>query len=233
MHKWLLNRVGCLILPDFVVPDLKITPRGGGYARGQEGVEQILRAALSILVEQGYKALTLRRIAATCGMNVGNLSYYFPSKDELVRALLDAVISSYEESFEAIMHAPDASAEDRLQKLVILILEDITTKKTTRVFPELWALSNHDSFVKERVDELYTRARVALNDLIAEINPTLPKDERETLALFISASMEGMTIFAGHDKAWKPRMPWLERIACRSFVDLAKTLRPGEMTLPR
>lgn len=218
-------------MTDFVVPDLKITPREGGYARGQDGFEHILRAALSLLVEHGSKALTLRRIAAASGMNAGNLNYYFRSKEDLIRELLNAVISSYEDSFDAIMHEPGAAPEARLEKLIMLILEDITTKKTTRFFPELWAMANHDRFVQERMEELYDRARVSLNDLIGQINPELPEDERETLALFISGSMEGLTVFAGYDKPWRPRMPMLEAIARRSFVHLARTLRPGEVKL--
>lgn len=216
-------------MANFEVPDLKIRPREGGYARGQEGFEQILRAALSLLVEQGSKALTLRRIAAECGLNVGNLNYYFKSKEELIRELLDAVISSYEESFDDIFHDPDASPKQRLERIVTLILTDITTKKTSRFFPELWAMANHDPFVQERMEELYSRARVVLNALIGEINPGLPSDERETLALFISASMEGMTMFAGFEKPWRQRMPWIIGIAQRSFVDLVQKMKPGEI----
>lgn len=216
-------------MTNFIVPDLKITPRTGGYARGQDGFEHILRAALALLVNQGSAALTLRRIAAESGMNVGNLNYYFRSKEELIRELLNAVISSYEESFDEIIHETGASAEARLENLVVLILEDITTKKTTRFFPELWAMANHDPFVHDRMNELYERARVSLNELIAEINPALPDDERQILALFISGSMEGMTMFAGFEKPWNAQMPMLEVIARRSFVHLARTLRPGEI----
>ncbi|WP_242445978.1 TetR/AcrR family transcriptional regulator [Sphingopyxis lindanitolerans] len=216
-------------MANFIVPDLKITPRAGGYARGQDGFEHILRSALSLLVNHGSAALTLRRIAAESGMNVGNLNYYFRSKDELIRELLNAVISSYEESFDEIIHEPGASAEARLENLVTLILEDINTKKTTRFFPELWAMANHDPFVHDRMNELYERARVSLNELIAEINPALPDDEREILALFISGSMEGLTMFAGYEKPWSQQMPMLEVIARRSFVHLARTLRPGEI----
>ena len=221
--------MGVVPLTESVVPDLKITPREGGYARGQEGLEQILYAALNILVEQGSKALTLRRIASECGMKAGNLAYYFPSKEELLRELLNAIISSYEDAFEVIVHDPGASAEKRLEKLVVLILDDITTKKTSRVFPELWALSNYDPFVQERVTELYERARVGINELIAEINPALPADEREVVALFISATMEGMTIFAGYDKPWRAEMPAIERIAVKSFLHLIASLKPGEI----
>lgn len=216
-------------MADYRLPELKIRPREGGYARGQEGFEQILHAALSLLVEQGSKALTLRRIAAECGLNAGNLSYYFRSKDDLIRELLDAVISAYEDSFESIVHNPDASADERLEQLIDMIMADITTKKTTRFFPELWAMANQDPFVQDRMEELYARARSSLNELIREINPALPDDERETLALFMSAAMEGTTMFAGYEKPWQPRMPWLTKIATRSFLDLVHTLRPGDM----
>lgn len=213
----------------FVVPDLAIEPRKGGYARGREGHEQILRAALNLLIEHGYRAMSMRRVAAACDMKLGNLTYYFATKEDLVRELLDAVIGSYEIEFDAIVHEVGVSPEDRLIEICVLILEDITTKKTTHVFPELWALSNHDQFVMERVQELYARARVALNDIIAEINPALAEDERQTLALFISGSMEGLTVFAGHEKPFQPQMPWLERIACKSFIHLIATIKPGEM----
>lgn len=213
----------------FEVPDLHIRQREGGYARGQEGQEQILRAALAILIDEGFRAISFRRIAARCGMKVGNVTYYFPSKEDLVRALLDAVIVPYEVTFTEIMHEPGATPEQRLAKVCMLILEDIGTKKTTRFFPELWALSNHDPVVFERMHELYQRARVVLNEIIAEVNPALPAEERETLALFMSASMEGLTVFIGHEKPWHGRTAWVERIACKSFIHLVQTLQPGEI----
>lgn len=216
-------------MSEFIVPDLKVVPREGGYARGQDGVEQILRAALTIMVEKGFRAVTMRAVATACGMKLGNITYYFPTRDELIRALFDAVISSYEESFTAISHEEGASAEERFERVIKLTLEDITTKKTTRFFPEIWALANHDPFVSERVDDVYRRARAVLNELIAELNPALPDDERETVALFISASMEGTTMFAGHEKPWRHRMDWLENIACRSFLSLVKSLKPGDI----
>ncbi len=210
--------------PQFTVPDLYIRSREGGYARGREGHETILRAALSLLVEQGYRAMSMRKVAAACGMKLGNLTYYFPTKEDLVRELLDAVISSYEIEFEAIIHEEGVSPEQRLQEICMLVLEDIRTKKTTRIFPELWALSNHDPFVFDRVHELYARARAPLLAIIEEINPPLSEEQRQALALFISASMEGLTVFAGHDKPFEKRMPWLEKIAAKSFAQLVQTI---------
>jgi len=212
----------------YKVADLLITPRASGYARGQEQVEQILRSAFDILVDQGYKAVTLRRIAAACSMNVGNISHYFKSKNELVRSLLEALMSSYEATFNTAISESGPLPEQHLETLITLVLEDITTKKTTRIFPELWALSNHDPFIQGRVDEAYAIARSYFVKAIKQLNPALPDDECELVALFITASLEGMTIFAGFEKRWLPAMPVIQSLARTCFVDLVKNLKPGE-----
>lgn len=210
------------IVADFVVPE-----REGGYARGKAGHEQILRAAIDILIEEGFTGLTMRRIATRCGLKPGNLSYYFPTKEDLVRALLDAIISSYEVEFEIILSDAGATAEERLERLCNLVLEDILTKKTTRIFPELWALSNHDPFISDRMHELYVRARAPLTVMIGELNPALSEQDREDLSLFISASMESLTIFAGYQKPYADRMPTLERMAVQSFLSLIANWKTG------
>lgn len=210
------------------VTDLEISHREGGYAKGQETREHILRAALHILIEEGFRAMSMRRVAAACGMRLGNLTYHYPSREDLVRDLLDSVIRAYESEFDAIVHMPGVPPEVRLAEVCALVLEDIRTKKTTRFFPELWALSNHDPFVLERTQELYQRARQPLVEIVAEMRPDLPEAERHSLALFISASMEGTTIFAGHTKPFEPIMPQLERIAVRSFIDLVRNYRRAD-----
>ncbi len=210
-----------------LVTDLLMPDRDGGYAKGYETRELILRTALHILIENGYRAMSMRRIASACGMRLGNLTYHYPTREDLVRELLNAVISSYEVEFGAIVHAPGLSPEERLTRLCSLIIEDIGSKKTTRLFPELWALANHDSFVYERVHELYDRARAPLVEIIAEMRPDLEEAARMDLALFISASMEGLTVFAGYQMPFTQRMPAVERIAVRSFIDIVRSFSPA------
>lgn len=204
------------------VADLAFPPREGGYRKGHETREQILTAALQLLVDEGFRAMTMRRIAAACGMKLGNLTYHFASREDLIQALLEAVISAYEVEFEPITHEPGVPPDVRLGRYCQLILEDIRSKKTTRVFPEIWALSSHDPFVLERMQELYARARAPLVELIGEMRPDLAVQDREDLALFVSASMEGTTVFAGHEKPYEPRMPALEAIAIQSFVRIIR-----------
>lgn len=211
------------------LPELKIKPREGSYARGQDSIVQILSAALNLLIEEGYSALSLRRIAKACDMKVGNVTYYFATKDALVREMLSAAIESYMSAFEDIISQVELTPEEKLEAIIRIILEDIRTKKTTRLFPELWALANFDPFVADCVNDSYVNARRALNVLVAEINPALPEEERETLCLFVSGALEGMTIFAGYEKPWEPKMPWIENIAVKSLINFVKVATPEDI----
>ncbi len=207
---------------------LIMADRDGGYSKGHETRELILHTALNILIEEGYRAMSMRRVAADCGIKFGNLTYHYRSREDLVRELLEAVIRSYEVEFDEIIHLPGPPAE-RLQRICRFILQDIRSKKTTHLFPELWALSNHDSFVLGRVQELYERARAPLAEIIGEMRPDLAAEDRRVIALFISASMEGVTPFGGFEKPFECVMPKLEVIAIHSFVSLVETYdRAGE-----
>lgn len=211
------------------VADLAFPPREGGYTKGHETREMILHAALHLLVESGYRAMSMRRIAAACDMKLGNLTYHFPSREDLVQALLDAVISAYEIEFEKIMHSPQLAPEARLNLYCETVLEDLRTLKTTRFFPEIWALSNHDPFVFERMHELYARARMPLVEIVAEMRPDLNEHKRDALVLFISAAMEGLTVFAGYGKPFEPMMPAIEGVATRAFKDVVRSIRAEDI----
>ena len=205
------------------VTDLVLPEWEGGYAKGRETRELILRTALTLLIESGYPAMSMRRIAAASGLSFGNVTYHYPSREELVRELLDAVIRSYEVEFDALVRTPGVVPREQLRRYCLLIFEDIRSKKTTRLFPELWALSNHDAFARERVQELYARARAPLIRIVGEMRPDLTPDTHETIALFISSAMEGTTPFAGYEKPFRDRMPAIAEIAIQAFIALVET----------
>ena len=66
---------------------------------------RILEAALDIIVQEGYPALTMRRIASRIGMTAPNIYNYYKSKDELYISL---VIQGFEILQRELMSVSDA-----------------------------------------------------------------------------------------------------------------------------
>ncbi len=214
--------------------DLKLKTRPGTatYAKGQERVAQILIAARDVFMNEGYSNLTMRKIAARCGMTVGNLSYYYANKKDLLHDLLDSVLEGYMEEFDAIRADPSLSPEEQFITIIRFVMTDLTTKETTLFFPELWALANHDPQAAKGMEALYGRYRAVLKELIAQINPSLGERECTQLALFVSSSMEGHTMFIGHGKAWRKMDRNLTNIAAKAFLDVVKTITRDDIHAP-
>jgi AcrR family transcriptional regulator len=69
----------------FIVLAMK-KPRDANEIKNIQG--RILEAALDIIVQEGYPALTMRRIASKIGMTAPNIYNYYKSKDELYISLV-------------------------------------------------------------------------------------------------------------------------------------------------
>jgi AcrR family transcriptional regulator len=69
-------------------------PTKGGYARGEETRERIIKAAFLVFGEDGYVGASTRRIAEAAGVSPPALQYYFDSKEGLHRACGQAIIDS-------------------------------------------------------------------------------------------------------------------------------------------
>ncbi len=62
--------------------------------------EQIVEAARLVLIREGSAGFSMRKVAHHAGMSLGHLQYYFPSRAELLDALLSADIEEYRRAFE-------------------------------------------------------------------------------------------------------------------------------------
>jgi AcrR family transcriptional regulator len=62
------------------------------YVRAAERREQLLDAAVEVLVRDGLDAMTLRDVAAQAGVRLSTLQYIFSSRAELIAALAERVL---------------------------------------------------------------------------------------------------------------------------------------------
>lgn len=209
--------------------ELTFPPREGGYANGRETREVIIAATMRLLVEEGYRAITMRRVAKECGLKIGNLTYHFGSREDLIRSTIEAIRLGYSVVISDAAERDDATPEQKLVDLCDFFLDDIKTKKTTMVFPELWALANHDPFVYDIVHEIYIGVIDLFFHIISELRPDLPEPARMQLSLFIQASIEGMTIFSGYQKPFHGWMDQMKAISAHSFLQLISTIQEADI----
>src|SRR5579859_2064882 len=83
--------------------------------------ERLVAAACQVLWEQGVERTTLADIALAAGVPVGNVYYYFKTKDQLV----EAAITAYGGELQAMLSALDRrrTPQARLKGLVRALME--------------------------------------------------------------------------------------------------------------
>jgi AcrR family transcriptional regulator len=72
--------------------------------------EALVAAAYQILATRGFEGLRTREVAATVGVNIATLHYYFPHKEDLIRG----VVAHAMERFRGTLSGA-GSAEDQLR----------------------------------------------------------------------------------------------------------------------
>ncbi|QEE44974.1 TetR/AcrR family transcriptional regulator [Rhizobium sp. WL3] len=96
------------------------TARGrpaGATRKGLETRVRIIKGAREALEEGGMEALTTRRIAASAGVKLATLHYYFDSKESLLLAVLEDLIADMETAYREDVALP-AAPEDRVEALI-------------------------------------------------------------------------------------------------------------------
>ena len=78
-----------------IAPPDRFRPRKQPTAdRAAEARQRILDAAAQVFAEHGYVAGTTNRIAEQAGLSIGSLLQYFPNKDAVLRALMEAHVDA-------------------------------------------------------------------------------------------------------------------------------------------
>jgi AcrR family transcriptional regulator len=67
--------------------------------KGAARVVEIARAGAEILLEEGFTAVTKRRVAKRLGIAHGNVGYYFPTRESLWQAVIDYEISELADKY--------------------------------------------------------------------------------------------------------------------------------------
>jgi AcrR family transcriptional regulator len=78
---------------------------GRPAAAADERRRALVRAAFNQIAERGFEGLRTREVAAEAGVNIATLHYYFPTKEALIRGVVELVMERFRSTL-----VPDGSS---------------------------------------------------------------------------------------------------------------------------
>jgi AcrR family transcriptional regulator len=94
----------------------------GTTAPGGGKRERLVGAACDLVYRRGAERMTLADIARTADVPLGNVYYYFKTKDDIFAAVVQARVDELESGFATLEHT-DPSPQARLKALVGIVTE--------------------------------------------------------------------------------------------------------------
>ncbi|MGW1765462.1 TetR/AcrR family transcriptional regulator [Streptomyces sp. NPDC002073] len=165
--------------------------------KGHRRRTALLDAAERILATGGGAELTMRAVAAEAGVRLGHLQYYFPSRADLLAALLDGVLATALERVAALSaDGPDAGpCPDAAAVLDTVLLADHDDPHLVRLFTEIWALAARDETAAAAVRAFYAGYAGHVAGFVARRDPGLPAADCRARAETFVMLMEGAALF--------------------------------------
>jgi AcrR family transcriptional regulator len=166
-------------------------------ARGLRTRQVIIETAIELLRSNGAAGFSVDQVADAMGISRGNLNYHYPRRDDVIRAMAEALLERYRVRFDVLCARISVRGDNDLGEIVEWLLEDALDPPTAELFPQLFALAGHDTVVSDTVDRLYSEATRALVRSL-DLDPDDPRTADLQDHLYLLASLiEGTTLLFG------------------------------------
>jgi AcrR family transcriptional regulator len=124
--------------------------------------EQLLDAAIGLVATKGYDATTVRDIARAADVSTGSISYWFSSRDDLLRAALVEAARRFTHRLDTAVEAAATPHEELLAHAAAAAPGTPTETAAQVVWIEFWHQALRDPELRALLERLYDSWRERL-----------------------------------------------------------------------
>ena len=148
--------------------------------------EKILTASSELLLTEGFGALTQQAVAARAGVRQSHITYYFPTRNDLLRATAQHGVETL---FEPLTSAALAGeGPPSIAAVRELLMPDKTDRQWFRLMTGLLIASDEDESIRSWLQQFDERIRQRLAAALATAGVHITEDDSHFLhATFIGA----------------------------------------------
>ena len=167
----------------------------GKSAKTGETLRGIIVAAQSVFVREGHAGLSLRMVADEAGVAVGNLTYHFTTKSDLLRAALAERLAQYIDEHLAEVEAGLNDPTEMLMNVVAFYVRN--ARESYRFFYQIWGYAGSGPEARDYVRDLYRPIGRLIFYLVCAANPDLDYVSARRAVLQVFSLEEGYKLFVG------------------------------------
>jgi len=160
--------------------------------KGLSTRNRILQAARKQLVEGGYESFVMRELTGSLGIKLGNLQYYFKTREQLILQVIETEAAKDVLTIE--QHKQEGKPANEAFRSIV---QDLVTRwrgNSGVIFSTLVTLALHNKPFKQLYRSIYAKFYSALEGPLLEMNPGLSDDETALRVRLITALIDGSSM---------------------------------------
>lgn len=135
----------------------------------------------------------MRRIADMADMKLGNLQYYFATRDDLLEAV---VRSEFAQDLATINTVEDADPLKRLSKIVAA-LSDRWFERNGSVYLPIAVLALRNERFAQVIAEIYAEFYTLMSDIVSAVDPSATLETAQRRAFLMTSLLDGASLQPG------------------------------------
>ena len=177
--------------------------------------EQIMSAALSVVVSKGYDQSRMDDIVEKSQLSKGAIYWYYKSKEEVYLSLVDYWFVQYSSGVVDTLKQQE-SASDQLKALFDFFIEQFDKNPTTfKLLVEFWRLAGLNPDFNAKLQQIYSDFLEYIIEIIkvGVANGEFKNVEPRITALSILINIEGINWFTLFDKSGVEAHEYIDTIS--------------------
>ena len=174
-----------------------MSPRAAAAARTgstkEKRRQELVLAAFDLIAEHGFEGLRTRDVAAEVGVNIATLHYYFPTKESLIRGVVEHAMTRFRSTL-----APHGSPADQLRNYLRAVRKLLVQEPALgSVMGELAVRSARDKSIAAIMTEMYAVWHVTTRGLLRRAvkeGNLRPEMDSDGVAALIVATLTAITL---------------------------------------
>ena len=167
-------------------------PRSPLARKGDIRRAEILASARQLLVQDGYDRFALREIASRVGVMLGNLQYYYATRDDLLLAVVRNESERNQREVTALSSGAGA-ASARLAAITRHLI-NVWAHEGGRVYIVMSLLALHQPRFRALHHEIYSAFYASLVPVLRELRPREPRPALINVARLITSIIDGALV---------------------------------------
>lgn len=151
--------------------------------------QRIVDAALELAQTVGVQGMSQARVATAAGVRQSHLTYYFPTRADLIKATVHAIRDQMLEATQAVLQITDITS-DPLEAFREFCMREVCDLPKARMLLSIMVIAEQESSLHPWIDEFHKESLAQWQTMYHALGIDAPEDEVELFhATFVGATL--------------------------------------------